>query len=91
VCLRRKHCPRSYTSIALLSSSCVAVRAHQFGRVDRVRSSAKAGSGHPASSLSAADLMTVLLARTCGPAWLRGRLSRPPGRVGQVVLNLRHA
>lgn len=32
-------------------------------RVDSVRASAKAGSGHPTSSLSAADLMAVLLAR----------------------------
>ncbi len=32
-------------------------------RVDAVRSSAEAGSGHPTSSLSAADLMAVLLAR----------------------------
>jgi transketolase len=32
-------------------------------RADAVRCSAKAGSGHPTSSLSAADLMAVLLAR----------------------------
>jgi transketolase len=32
-------------------------------RVDSVRSSSTAGSGHPTSSLSAADLMAVLLAR----------------------------
>src|SRR5258707_1369080 len=32
-------------------------------RVDSVRSSSAAGSGHPTSSLSAADLMAVLLAR----------------------------
>src|SRR5579875_4147693 len=32
-------------------------------RVDAVRSSAAAGSGHPTSSMSAADLMAVLLAR----------------------------
>ncbi|NUU23851.1 MAG: transketolase, partial [Streptomycetaceae bacterium] len=32
-------------------------------RVDAVRASAAAGSGHPTSSLSAADLMAVLLAR----------------------------
>jgi Transketolase len=32
-------------------------------RVDSVRASAAAGSGHPTSSLSAADLMAVLLAR----------------------------
>ncbi|MBO0694019.1 MAG: hypothetical protein J2P58_14035, partial [Acidimicrobiaceae bacterium] len=32
-------------------------------RVDSVRSAAAAGSGHPTSSMSAADLMAVLLAR----------------------------
>src|SRR6266700_8353558 len=32
-------------------------------RVDTVRCSSAAGSGHPTSSLSAADLMAVLLAR----------------------------
>ena len=31
-------------------------------RVDAVRASAKAGSGHPTSSMSAADLAAVLLA-----------------------------
>ena len=32
-------------------------------RVDAIRSSAAAGSGHPTSSMSAADLMAVLLDR----------------------------
>jgi transketolase len=32
-------------------------------RVDSVRAAAKAGSGHPTSSMSAADLMAVLAAR----------------------------
>src|SRR5213080_4053106 len=32
-------------------------------RVDAIRSSTHAGSGHPTSSMSAADLMAVLLAR----------------------------
>ena len=32
-------------------------------RVDSVRASAAANSGHPTSSMSAADLMAVLLAR----------------------------
>ena len=32
-------------------------------RVDSVRSSSAAGSGHPTSSMSAADLMAVLLAK----------------------------
>ena len=31
-------------------------------RVDAIRSSAAAGSGHPSSAMSAADLMAVLLA-----------------------------
>jgi transketolase len=32
-------------------------------RVDAVRATAAAGSGHPSSGMSAADLMAVLLAR----------------------------
>src|SRR5918997_5462226 len=32
-------------------------------RVDSIRTSSKAGSGHPTSAMSAADLMTVLLAK----------------------------
>src|SRR5205814_7629271 len=32
-------------------------------RVDAIRPAAKAGSGHPTSSMSAADLMAVLLAK----------------------------
>jgi transketolase len=38
---------------------------HDLGqqlRVDAVRAAAAAGSGHPTSSMSAADLMAVLLA-----------------------------
>ncbi len=38
-------------------------------RVDSVRSTASAGSGHPSSSLSAADLMAVLLARHLRYDW----------------------
>lgn len=38
-------------------------------RVDSVRSSTSAGSGHPTSSLSAADLMAVLLARHLHYDW----------------------
>ena len=34
-------------------------------RVDSVRCSAATSSGHPTSSMSAADLMAVLLARPC--------------------------
>ena len=33
-------------------------------RVDAVRSSSAAGSGHPTSSMSAADLMAVLMSTT---------------------------
>jgi transketolase len=40
-------------------------------RVDSVRCTTAAGSGHPTSSMSAADLMAVLLARH-----LRRRLAR---------------
>src|SRR5919201_6399900 len=38
-------------------------------RVDSIRSSTKAGSGHPTSSMSAADLMAVLLARHLQYDW----------------------
>jgi transketolase len=41
-------------------------------RVDSIRSSGKAGSGHPTSSLSAADLMAVLLSK-----YLRYDFARP--------------
>ena len=40
-------------------------------RVDAVRSSTAAGSGHPSSSMSAADLMAVLLARYLRYDWDR--------------------
>ena len=35
-------------------------------RVDSIRCTTKAGSGHPTSSMSAADLMAVLLAKFDG-------------------------
>ena len=38
-------------------------------RVDSIRSSTAAGSGHPTSSMSAADLMAVLLARHLRYDW----------------------
>src|SRR5262245_7232146 len=38
-------------------------------RVDAIRSSSKAGSGHPTSSLSAADLMAVLISRHLRYDW----------------------
>ena len=41
-------------------------------RVDSVRAAAAAGSGHPTSSMSAADLMAVLLAK-----YLRYDFDRP--------------
>jgi transketolase len=40
-------------------------------RVDSIRSSTAAGSGHPTSSMSAADLMAVLLARHLRYDWQR--------------------
>ncbi|MDN2496595.1 transketolase [Nocardia nova] len=40
-------------------------------RVDSIRASTAAGSGHPTSSLSAADLMAVLLARHLRYDWAR--------------------
>ncbi|RPI31558.1 MAG: transketolase, partial [Actinomycetota bacterium] len=42
--------------------------ARQF-RVDSLRASSAAGSGHPSSSLSAADLMAVLMARYLRYDW----------------------
>lgn len=49
-------------------------------RVDSVRSSTSAGSGHPTSSLSAADLMAVLLARHLHYDWSApdNPMRRPP-------------
>lgn len=38
-------------------------------RVDSVRASTSAGSGHPTSSLSAADLMAVLMTRHLRYDW----------------------
>ena len=40
-------------------------------RVDSIRCSTAAGSGHPTSSMSAADLMAVLLARHLRYDWQR--------------------
>ncbi|MFW6719116.1 transketolase [Streptomyces sp. MAR4 CNY-716] len=56
-------------------------------RVDAVRAAAAAGSGHPTSSMSAADLMAVLLARH-----LRYDVDRPdhPG-ADRLVLSKGHA
>ena len=38
-------------------------------RVDSIRSSTSAGSGHPTSSMSAADLVAVLIARHLRYDW----------------------
>ena len=40
-------------------------------RVDSIRCSTKAGSGHPTSSMSAADVMAVLLTRHLRCDWQR--------------------
>jgi transketolase len=43
-------------------------------RVDSIRSSTSAGSGHPTSSMSAADLLAVLVTGTCATTGMtRGR------------------
>jgi transketolase len=56
-------------------------------RVDAVRSSAAAGSGHPTSSMSAADLMAVLLAR-----YLRYDFADPQHpRNDQLIFSKGHA
>ncbi len=44
-------------------------------RVDSIRCSTEAGSGHPTSALSAADLMAVLLARSLRYDWQRPSLA----------------
>src|SRR5712664_3597743 len=44
-------------------------------RVDSIRCSTAAGSGHPTSSLSAADLMAVLVSRHLRYDWDRPRLA----------------
>ncbi|MFN2464122.1 MAG: transketolase, partial [Candidatus Dormibacteria bacterium] len=46
----------------------IAELGQQF-RVDSIRSSTAAGSGHPTSSMSAADIMAVLLARHLRYDW----------------------
>jgi transketolase len=50
----------------------IATLARQL-RVDSIRMSTRAGSGHPTSSLSAADLMAVLLARHLSVDWADSR------------------
>ena len=46
-------------------------------RVDSIRSSTSAGSGHPTSSMSAADLMAVLMARHLRYDWAAPETTRP--------------
>ena len=56
-------------------------------RVDSVRSSSAAGSGHPTSSMSAADLMAVLMAK-----YLRYDFDRPDGpRNDHLIFSKGHA
>ena len=56
-------------------------------RVDSIRCSAAASSGHPTSSMSAADLMAVLLAR-----YLRYDFDRPENPLNdQLVSSKGHA
>jgi len=50
-------------------------------RVDSIRSSTRAGSGHPTSSLSAADLMAVLIARHLRYDWVN-----PPTRANDHLI-----
>ncbi|MFU8855001.1 transketolase [Micromonospora sp. SL1-18] len=50
-------------------------------RVDAIRSSTQAGSGHPTSSLSAADLMAVLIARHLHYDWVN-----PPNRANDHLI-----
>ena len=57
-------------------------------RVDSVRSSAAAGSGHPTSSMSAADLMAVLLD---GHLHLRLRPTRRTARNDHLIFSKGHA
>ena len=64
------------TQDTVLTDDQIAELAQQL-RVDSVRAAAAAGSGHPTSSMSAADLMAVLLARH-----LRYDFDRP-GQPGQ--------
>src|ERR1700759_2577461 len=57
--------PQSLTEIDLAEAAELAAQL----RVDSVRSSTSAGSGHPTSSMSAADLLAVLVARHLRYDW----------------------
>src|ERR1700684_4308963 len=56
------------TATELLDLDDIAELAAQL-RVDSIRSSTAAGSGHPTSSMSAADLIAVLIARYLQYDW----------------------
>src|SRR6202167_2788963 len=57
--------PQSLTGIDLSAAAELAAQL----RVDSVRSSTSAGSGHPTSSMSAADLLAVLVGRHLRYDW----------------------
>src|ERR1700748_2476566 len=57
--------PRSLTGIDLSAAAELAAQL----RVDSIRSSTSAGSGHPTSSMSAADLLAVLVSRHLRYDW----------------------
>ena len=57
--------PQSLTGIDLAEAGELAAQL----RVDSVRSSTSAGSGHPTSSMSAADLLAVLVGRHLRYDW----------------------
>src|SRR5439155_11099124 len=78
-CARRIFAPslRSFRSVATVAASSTRLDlyrqiARQL-RADSIRSSTAAGSGHPTSSLSAADLMAVLLAGHLRYDWSKPR------------------
>ena len=65
-------------------------------RVDGIRCSTAAGSGHPTSSMSAADLIAVLLARHLHYDWDNPKLASndhlifSKGHASPLVLSLIH-
>ena len=60
-------------SASMIGLDAVAGLAAQL-RVDSIRSSTSAGSGHPTSSMSAADLLAVLMTRHLRYDWDEPRL-----------------
>src|SRR6478609_1367580 len=74
------------TQDTVLTDDQIAEVAQQL-RVDSVRAAAAAGSGHPTSSMSAADLMAVLLAK-----YLRYDFDRPENPLNDhLVFSKGHA